>query len=238
MTYIILIAGEGTKLYPLTLNRSKTLYKLDSKTTVLQRMVKKIRQYDKNAEIIAVMGFMYEQIKKEIESENVVTIYNPFFAVTGSIASLWFARNYLERENVTIINGDMVFEDKLIEGIVCKDTLYPYVVIDSSVKNKEAYNVQINENRICVMSKELNNFIGKYVGTIKLDAISARLLKKKVNNMVNIGMYDQLLENVLVQMIFDDDFELYYEDISNKYKWTEIDCVDDLLIAKEIHLIK
>ena len=35
-------------------------------------------------------------------------------------------------------------------------------------------------------------------------------------------------------MIFDEDFQLFYEDIC-EYKWTEVDCVSDMLLAKSIH---
>lgn len=47
MTYIILAAGKGSNLQPLTLKYPKTSYKLDDNTTVLQRMVRKIRIMDK-----------------------------------------------------------------------------------------------------------------------------------------------------------------------------------------------
>ena len=53
--------------------------------------------------------------------------------------------------------------------------------------------------------------------------------------MVETGMYDQWYENALVQMIFNEDFQLYYEDIRD-YKWTEVDCVSDMLLAKQIHM--
>ena len=43
MTYIVLVAGQGKNLQPLTLSHPKTLYKLDGKTTVLQRLVRAAR---------------------------------------------------------------------------------------------------------------------------------------------------------------------------------------------------
>ena len=55
MTYIILAAGKGSNLQPLTLKYPKTSYKLDDNTTVLQRMVRKIRSMDKKAEIVVVI---------------------------------------------------------------------------------------------------------------------------------------------------------------------------------------
>ena len=46
-------------------------------------------------------------------------------------------------------------------------------------------------------------------------------------------MYGLFFEDSLVQMIFQKNFELYYKDIKD-YKWTEVDCVDDLLKARQI----
>lgn len=234
MTYIILVAGKGANLHPLTLKRSKTLYKLDSRTTLLQRLIRKIRKYDIDSEIVVVIGFMAEAVRKELAMENVIFVHNPFYSVTNSLASLWFASDYLERENVTIINGDIVLEDKLMTEIVCQKTDIPYTLVDSSLLNPGNYNVQVHGDRVCVMSKQLTSFYGKNVGIIKLDPISSRFLKAKVSSMINDEMYDQYMENALVSMIFDDDFSLYYKDIKN-FCWQEVDSVDDLLEAKEIH---
>lgn len=233
MTYIFLVAGKGARLHPLTLKQSKTLYKLDKNTTVLQRMVSLIKKYDNKANIVVVVGFMHEAIEKEVDG--VTFIHNPFYEVTNSIASLWFAKDYLNYNNVTIINGDIVMEENLVRDIVCKETKKPEVLIDSSIKYNGDYNVQVNGNKVLVMSKELDEYYGEYAGVTKLNGTSAKLLKEIVQQMVGDGMYDQWYENALDQLIFNEDFELYYEDIS-EYKWTEVDCVSDMLLAKQIHL--
>ena len=232
MTYIILAAGKGTNLQPLTLKTPKSLYKLDRDTTVLQRMVRTIRKYDQTAEIIVVAGFMYEYLLREVERENVIVVRNPFYARTGSLASLWFAKKYLERDNVTIINSDIVLEDSLVEEIICKHTDKPYVLIDSS-RTTGKYNVQVQDDKICVMSKSLSSFFAQYVCVTKLDAVSARFLLEEIEIMVNDEMYDQLFEDALVQMIFENDFDLFYKDIKG-YSWTEVDNVDDLIKAREV----
>ena len=232
MTYIILAAGKGSSLQPLTLKTPKSLYKLDRYTTVLQRMVRTIRKHDSKAEIVVVAGFMYEHVLREVERENVIIVRNPFYARTSSIASLWFARKYLERDNVTILNADIVLEDRLVADLVCKDTDKPYIFVDSS-KSTGKYNVQVQDNKVCVMSKDLSSFFGQYVCVTKLDAVSARFLLEEINTMVNDEMYDQLFEDALVQMIFENDFDLYYKDIVG-YAWTEVDNVDDLIKAREV----
>ena len=235
MTYIILSAGKGVKLQPLTLNHPKSLYKLDDKTTILQRLVRKIRKYDAEAEIVVVVGYMYKQIQKELEDDNVKFVHNPFFSTTSSMGSLWFARDYLQRENVTIVNGDIVTSDRLMQNVVCQHTDCPYVLLDSTHKDANKYNVQVQGELVCVMSKNLTEFTGNYASITKLDAVSSRFLLEQLRQMVNEEMYDLFFEDALVQMIFQRSFELYYKDI-NEYKWTEVDCVDDLLKARQIQI--
>lgn len=234
MTYIVLVAGQGKKLQPLTFSHPKTLYKLDLNTTVLQRLVRSIRKYDKDAEVVVVVGFMYKHIQRELEDDNVKFVHNPFYATTSSMGSLWFAKDYLQRENVVIINGDIVLSDELMKDIICVHTDYPYVLLDSTHTDGNKYNVQVQGDKVCVMSKNLTAFFGNYASVTKLDAVSARFVLEQLDIMVNEGMYNLFYEDSLVQMIFDKNFELYYKDIKD-YEWTEVDSVDDLLKAKNIH---
>jgi len=233
MTYIFLVAGKGLRLHPLTLKHPKSLYKLDENTTILQRMINLIKKYDKDAEIIVVTGFMSNSIKEQIDGA--IFIDNPFYGVTNSIASLWFAKDYLDKENVTIINGDVVMAEDLVQDVLCKSVVSPFVLLDSSIKTDGDYNVQVTQDKVLVMSKELDEYYGEYAGVSKLNNQSAILLKNEVQLMVREGMYDQWYEDALVQMIFRNNFNLYYKDIS-EYSWTEVDCVSDLFYAKRIHL--
>ena len=234
MTYIILSAGKGVKLQPLTLNHPKSLYRLDDKTTILQRLVRKIRKYDGDAEIVVVVGYMYKQIQKELEDDNVIFVHNPFYSATSSMGSLWFAKDFLQRENVTIINGDIVASDKLMQEVISLHTDYPRVLLDSTHKDANKYNVQVQDELVCVMSKNLTEYLGNYASVVKLDAVSSRFLLEQLNQMVNEEKYTLFYEDALVQMIFEKNFELYYTDIKD-YIWSEVDSVDDLLKAKEIH---
>lgn len=236
MTFIILAAGKGNNLQPLTLKYAKTSYKLDEDTTVLQRMVKSIRKADRNAEIVVVIGYKADEIKKELDGENVKFVMNPFYEVTNSISSIWFARDYLERENVTIVHGDVVFSDEIVSSYLVQPTDYPYVLVDSSYIRVGAYNAVIRGNQVLVMSKKLENFNAKYCCMTKLDPVSSRLLKQEVDSMINSNMYDQYFEDSLVQMIMFHDFQLFCEDIKGK-QWAEVDSVDDLLTAQEINNI-
>lgn len=230
MRYILLAAGRGTRLNPLTKKVPKCLYKLGNDMTIAQRMINSIKKYDKNAEIIMVIGFMSKMIKDTIKGAKFIC--NPFFECTNSIASLWFAKDYIEGD-VTIINSDVVIDSNMMKDIVTNRYDYPIVLLDSSIKKDGDYNVQVKDDKVVVMSKELTHYYGEYVGISKLDEQSSVKLKKEIENMINAGYYNQWYENALVQMIFDSNFELKYKDVTD-YNWTEVDCVDDLLVAKEI----
>ena len=80
----------------------------------------------------------------------------------------------------------------------------------------------------------LEHYSAKYSCMTKLDPVSSRLLKEEMDSMINSNMYDQYFEDCLVQMIMFHDFQLFCQDIAGM-KWSEIDMVDDLLEAQEIH---
>jgi len=231
MTYIILAAGKGTRLHPITLQHPKTLFSLDQTTTILGRMTTLLRQLDPQAEFVVVTGFQRERIERHVQ--NVTWIFNPFYEVTNSIASLWFARGFLDRE-VTILNGDIVMSRALMEDVVTRHTQRPCVLMDSSVLKNGDYNVQADQGKVVVMSKALTSYSGEYAGVTKLDALSAARLGQKVQELVESGLYNNWYEDALVQMVFEDNFDLFATDISS-YEWTEVDNVDDLMYAKKIH---
>jgi len=231
--YIFMVAGKGTRLQPLTLKHPKSMYKLDEDTTLLQRMVALIKKHDKEADIVVVTGHMHRAIEEQVSG--VTFVYNPFYEATNSIASLWFAQSHMDTDNLVLIDGDIVMSDELIKEVLCKPVDRATVLVDSSIKTDGDYNVEVSGEQVLVMSKDLNSYYGEYAGVTKLDRESSLLMRKEMNNMIEEGFYDQWYENALVQLIFKHNFRLYYTDISN-YEWTEVDSVNDLLLAKQIHM--
>ena len=178
MKYIFMVAGKGSRLQPLTLKHPKSMYKLDENTTLLQRMVGLIKKHDANADIVLVTGHMHRSIEEQVEG--VRFIYNPFYEVTNSIASLWFAKEELVDDSVVLIDGDIVMSEELIEEILCKPVDKPFVLVDSSIKTDGDYNVEVSGDQVLVMSKDLDNYYGEYAGVTLLDRESSILMKKEM----------------------------------------------------------
>lgn len=231
MKVIILSAGIGSRLSPLTKSVPKSMLLIDSNTTVLERTIKVINK-NVDAEIIVVTGYCKEQIEKCVSNfNNCKTINNPFYRVTNSIASLWFARNEMD-DDIIFINADVVVEEDLFKHMLeIKEE--SFVLYDSSIGMEADYKVAEKNGDVVVMSKELNKFSGEYVGITKLSKADSVKLRNKVENMVDNELFNEWYETALVDMIFTEDFKLKAIDVS-KYNWTEIDNVNDLIKAKKI----
>lgn len=233
MNYIILAAGMGKRLKPFTNNFPKCLVNIGDKETVIERCIRLIKKYDEKADITVVVGFKQDSIKERIKGVNF--IFNPFYELTNSIASLWFAKDKMNGDTV-IFNGDIVFAENLTP-IITKKPKKPVVFMDSSIKKDGDYNVQTDEGKVVVMSKELDEYCGEYAGITKLDAKSAKLLREEIEQFMNNGYFTQWYEDVLVQMILNYDFELFFEDIAS-FEWTEVDSIGHLLLTRKIQKIE
>ncbi len=232
MKYIILVAGKARRLEPLTHSLPKCLFKLDSETTIIDRLVSQIKDSDKSAEIILVTGFKSELVEKELEGRSVTLIYNPFYDVTNNIASLWFAKDHLEG-NVVVISGDFVLSDELVKQHLCSSIFQSQVLLDSSVHCDGDYNVSTDGERVIVMGKNLEHYDGEWIGVNRIHHDDTALFKETLCRMIAEGRHNQWHADVLSQMIFENDFVLGYTDVSG-LGWTDIDTPDDLRKAKQI----
>jgi choline kinase len=226
---IILAGGVGSRLKPFTQNMPKSLFKLGKDETILERMVNIIKR-NAEAEIYVVTGFQHEKIENLLSGASF--IYNPFYRVTNSVVSLWFAREYLDRD-VIIINADVVIEEALFRQLL-KIGSSATVLMDSSRRYDADYKVATHNDTVVMMSKELRTCSGEYAGITKLSKNSAIRLRRKIETMIENEQIDEWYENALVNMVLNDGFVLNFYDIA-QFEWIEVDTADDFLAAKKIY---
>jgi len=160
MKLIIIAAGSGKRLWPLTKNTPKPLILLDDGTTILERQILNAVKSKLFDEIIIIVGYKYEQIEAKIvhykDDINISTVYNPFFDISNSLVSVWSSSHRMLEDDFMITNGDNIFSDNVFSGINSSNS----EVIQLTVSKKDSYDEDdmkiITENgKFSKVSKEI-----------------------------------------------------------------------------------
>jgi choline kinase len=156
---IILGAGQGRRLLPLTADIPKALLDVGGKTLIR-------RQIDALAsagieEFVVITGFGAEKMEQAIEAiarERLVTIrtlYNPFFQVADNLASCWMARDEMNGDFIQI-NGDNVFRADLVESLLMNSNGIATVAINRKSKyDADDMKVMLDGERLTEIGKNL-----------------------------------------------------------------------------------
>lgn len=108
---IIMAAGFGSRMKPLTLETPKPLINVNGYNMI--NTIIDALHYNGVHEIYIVIGYMKEKFKKlQNEYENITLLENPYYDKANNISSLYVARNYIE--NSIILDGDQIIYNKEI----------------------------------------------------------------------------------------------------------------------------
>ncbi|NIJ34294.1 NTP transferase domain-containing protein [Sphingomonas oligoaromativorans] len=114
---ILLCAGLGSRLLPLTADRPKCLIEVGGKT-ILEHQVEALREAGVSG-ITIVGGYRFDRLQAFVEErwaedERPELVLNPFYAISSSIGSVWAARHRLSAP-FCLLNGDTVYDPALVK---------------------------------------------------------------------------------------------------------------------------
>ena len=176
MISIILAAGKGSRLYPLTNNKPKCLVKYKNKS-ILSHQINILNQV-KIKKIYLVSGYKSSQIKikkifkkKNLEFRNSNMVYSLFK----------FNKLFNGKEDIVISYGDIIFKKKVIQKLINENESLSTVIdtgwlsywkkrfknplddAETMKMNKKFYITDIGKK-----TKSYNNIQGQYIGLIKI----------------------------------------------------------------------
>lgn len=108
---IIMAAGKGSRLLPITLKTPKPLIKVNG-TPMIETIINALNK-NNIYEIYIVVGYKKEKfnyLKRKYKNINIID--NPYYENSNNISSLYVARDYIE--NTFIIDGDQIIENEKI----------------------------------------------------------------------------------------------------------------------------
>jgi choline kinase len=242
---IILAAGQGTRLRPLTENIPKCMVEVSGKS-LFEWQVETMKKCGIN-KIVAVTGYKQEAIPHY----GIIKAFNENYASTNMVVSLFCAEEHL-KGNVIISYGDIIYSESVLRGLM--DTKQDIVIASDedwlpywesrcenplmdaeSFKKGTGYKIQSLGKK----TQSLDEIEGQYIGLIKLSQEGCRILKDEYHSCrgneqccINAWYSGRNLNNVFMtdflNYIASKDL-LYYHPI--KRGWFEVDNLIDLKVA-------
>lgn len=223
MKAILMAAGMGTRISQKT-SRPKSLLKVGEESII--RHTVKMLQSNGIEDITIIVGFKDEYIREELKDFNVKIYYNPFYRVTNSIASLWFAREELDaKDSIILANADVFWEEDILNDI--KNAKEDVIILgDKSRTTVGDYFFKCKDNKIVDYGKELTleNRTCEYVGIAKISKEFIKDFKNNMEILIKNEDYNLWWENILYSL--SDEKDIIVRDVEGKF-WGEVDTIED-----------
>jgi choline kinase len=173
---IILAAGQGKRLLPLTESRPKCLLELSGRTLLAWQLGR--LEAAGVEETVIVTGFRADAVETEVKRLNlkrmgVRLVYNPFYAVADNLASCWIVKGEFDRD-VLLLNGDTLFGAGVAERLMAA----PSCEITVTVDRKGSYDaddmkVLTDGDRLMAIGKTIEAYDAESIGFLRFSPAGA-----------------------------------------------------------------
>ena len=235
---IILAAGVGSRIRPLTDNCPKSLLKINGKT-ILEMMLSHIQACGIN-EVVFVLGYLQNQIKDYVKTQFpdliVQFITNEKYEVTNTGYSLMLTKDFIQDSTFIKFDADVVFDINILTSLIASE-YDNCLCIDKNI-NLDAEEIKViikDDNRVVKASKTVNpvDAIGESIGIEKISGETACTLFNELELMMKDEQYHQEYYEAAYERLIEKDVPFHALDISG-LKWTEIDTQEDFMLAENI----
>jgi len=228
-TALLLAAGSGCRLQPVTDDQPKCLTEIDG-IPILERLIDSLCQQGFNR-LVVVVGYLEHRIREFLGEQrdglSIEYVVNPLYRTTNNIYSLWSARE-LVQEPFLLIESDLLFEPALLG-----DLQQPDRIAISSIKpwmNGSTVTLDdLQQVREFQLGKSHNGKELRYktVNICSLSSQSWQQVIERLDQYIDSGQVNEYYERVFADMILDG--SLSFEAVFFKPgSWYEIDTVQDL----------
>ena len=237
---IILAAGVGSRIRPLTDNTPKSLLKI-GEHTILQMMISHLQSSGIN-DVVIVLGYLQQQIKDYVATNfpdlNAQFVINEQYAVTNTGYSLMLSESFVQGCDFIKFDADVVFEQHILNKLINSEHSN-VLCIDKDI-NLDAEEIKVildNQGKVLKASKEVNpkDAEGESIGIEKISNETAKLLFSELKLMMQEEKNHQAYYEAAYERLIEKGTEFNTIDITG-HKWTEIDTLDDFDLAKSIFL--
>ncbi|WP_282037333.1 phosphocholine cytidylyltransferase family protein [Saccharicrinis aurantiacus] len=232
-TALLLAAGTGSRLFPLTKSSPKCLTLVNEKS-ILARLVTNLKKQGFKR-LVIVTGHEQKCIVDYLGDKsgdlNIEYIHSPLYKTTNNIYSLWMAKNIIN-EPFVLFESDLVLSSTLLDDMVYPDRMA--VALMQPWLNGTT--VSIDQTNMVTQfqqgtSDSYSDIRYKTVNIYSFSLQSWQAIVKRLNQYIEAGDVNCYYETVFSEMV--DSKSLSLNSVSFDHKpWYEIDTIEDLAKAE------
>ena len=234
-TALLLAAGTGTRLRPVTADAPKCLTEIAGRS-ILGRVVDNLRA-QKIERLVVVIGHHGARIREFLRhstgSMQIDYVFNPEYRTTNNIYSLWLARQQV-RESFLLMESDLVFDASMLT-----DMLRPDKIAISNIlpwMNGTTVGLHATGRRVAGFHVGHRTCDAPRYKTVNLYSLSLKTwssVEKRLSRYVSEGRLGEYYEAVFADMVADGSlaFDAVFFDAN---QWYEIDTLADLEEAEKL----
>jgi len=237
---VILVAGIGSRLRPMTDDRPKALVDLGGET-ILGRTVRLLASYGVR-KIVLATGYREDAVKAAMQGAPPVIAVeycrNPEFDRTQNSVSLSLCREALGPGAFFKLDGDVVFQRQVLERLDASSAQLAVAVDGGRTLDAEAMKVTLSrpgEVQISAFGKgiELEQSAGESIGIERISGSLSPILFAALDAAVASGETGLYYEDVYSRLIAARALQAEAVAVAD-LAWTEVDDFSDLERAREL----
>jgi choline kinase len=186
MKAIILSAGQGKRLLPMTETMPKCLLDVEGKT-IIEWQIDELHKCGLD-KITVVTGYRADKVEDVLQRrygpQRVHLHYNPDYATTDNLVSCWKVRHEMN-EDFILLNGDTLFEADVVKSLLSS----PASPVTVTVNHKDIYDaddmkVTMEGTRLINVGKEIpvGDIHGESIGMILFRATGPKVFQNGLEN--------------------------------------------------------
>lgn len=228
-TAVILAAGLGSRLRPLTNDKPKCLVEVDGKP-MLQRMLEEVEKAG-FTRVIVVTGYHVDVLKNWFatnpQSLHIEWVHNEVYETTNNIYSVYKLIPEVS-EGFVLIEADLLLESGSLEAFRLPDRM-ALAAFNPEIHSGTTADVDDSGKVSALYLKRLTDVTGSYK-TVNITSFSAESWKKLSNHitfLIRDGQDQIFYEHAIKHLLEAGELDFDCVDFTHIW-WDEVDSVEDL----------
>jgi choline kinase len=237
MKALVLAAGVGSRLAPLTLDRPKVLVEVLGRSFLFRQLDLLAAAGIPSRDVVVVGGYKIEMVQRELKrgGYDATLVLNEKYEPWNNFYSVLVAERYLTGHAFLQLDGDVILDERLLPRLIASPGDAVLAVDCRNDLDDETMKVRMDGDRVTALSKKLDpaTCSGEYIGITKLSAATGHAVFAELAKFVPESLTHEYYDHAYHRLTADGRVPFGIVDVHDCMP-LEIDTVADLKRAEDL----